>query len=181
MAGPRTMASRGLLSTAVGYLLLASGAALMFWILQMLDPTRSSELSTRSWFQYWSKVTGPGGFRMVGIAPRLGGSLALPRLPQSSWGSIDSRVVARKRCFWPAPRCHHSGRDQVPLPILEAVLQASTARTPSTTGFSGRTLRAERPCGSSGRRSRSSAWQKKSGTRHLAMAVPLGVRLKDPL
>lgn len=32
----------------------------MFWILHAVDPTRSADLSTRSWVQYWSKVTGPG-------------------------------------------------------------------------------------------------------------------------
>ena len=59
IAGPRAMSSRGLLSTAVGYLAMAAGAALMFWILHAVDPTRSAGLNARSWIQYWSRVTGP--------------------------------------------------------------------------------------------------------------------------
>lgn len=58
VAGPRNLASRGLLSTLVGYALLAIGAALTLLLLRILDPASSQDLETRSWVRYWSTVTG---------------------------------------------------------------------------------------------------------------------------
>lgn len=60
VAGPRVLAPRGLLSSVAGYLLMGIGAALTVWLLRMIDPSQPMELETRSWVQYWSKVTPTG-------------------------------------------------------------------------------------------------------------------------
>ena len=60
IAGPRRLVGSGLRSTASGYLMLAGGAALSVLILQLVDPSRSAELETRSWVQFWSTPTATG-------------------------------------------------------------------------------------------------------------------------
>jgi uncharacterized hydrophobic protein (TIGR00271 family) len=60
IGGPNVLASRGVISTVAGYLLLVVGAALTVLMLRMVDPTASIDLTTRSWVQYWSQVTGTG-------------------------------------------------------------------------------------------------------------------------
>lgn len=60
VAGPRALASRGILSSIAGYVLMGLGAAVVGWLLVLIDPSRSMDLDTRSWVQYWSKVTPTG-------------------------------------------------------------------------------------------------------------------------
>lgn len=60
IAGPRVMASRGLISTLAGYLMLALAAALTYWISRAVDPTAPAELAARSWIRYWSSVSATG-------------------------------------------------------------------------------------------------------------------------
>ncbi len=58
VAGPRTLASRGLWSTLAGYLALALGAFLALLVLRVVDSERSTDLASRHWVGYWSRVTG---------------------------------------------------------------------------------------------------------------------------
>lgn len=60
VAGPRVLASRGLRSTLAGYLALAAGALLALLALRAIDPAASTDLATRQWVVYWSRVTGSG-------------------------------------------------------------------------------------------------------------------------
>nr|MBA3835965.1 DUF389 domain-containing protein [Sphingomonas sp.] len=60
IGGPRVLASRGVLSSVVGYLLLALGAALAALLLAAVDPSRSADLHSREWVGYWSQVTATG-------------------------------------------------------------------------------------------------------------------------
>lgn len=71
VAGPRVLAPRGLLSGITGYLLMGLGAALTGWLLRMIDPSHPIDLETRSWVQYWSKVT-PSGTVLSFIASLAG-------------------------------------------------------------------------------------------------------------
>lgn len=58
IAGPRTLASRGLVSTLAGYLALALGAFLALLVLRVIDQDRSTDLAARHWVGYWTRVTG---------------------------------------------------------------------------------------------------------------------------
>ena len=60
ITGPRQIARSGLISAAAGYLLLAVGAIISVMILAAVDPTRSADLETRSWVQFWSTLTPTG-------------------------------------------------------------------------------------------------------------------------
>lgn len=60
IGGPGVLASRGLISTISGYLILAVGAALTLMLLQVVDSSASIDLTARSWVQYWSTVTWNG-------------------------------------------------------------------------------------------------------------------------
>lgn len=71
IGGPRRLASRGLLSTVAGYLLLALGAALTLGLLRVVDPAASLDLTTRFWVRYWSSVTPTGWFSHSSPAPRV--------------------------------------------------------------------------------------------------------------
>lgn len=57
IAGPRRIASSGLVSMVTGYLLLALGGVVSILILQTVDPSRSANLETRYWVQFWSTLT----------------------------------------------------------------------------------------------------------------------------
>ncbi len=65
IAGPRALATRGLLAGVTGYIALALGAALTFWFLRWFDPATSPDLHGRSWVQYWSELTPTGLFVAV--------------------------------------------------------------------------------------------------------------------
>lgn len=71
IGGPRVLASRGLASTAAGYLALALGAALTLLLLRVVDSTRPPDLETRYWVGYWSKMT-PVGVILALIAGAAG-------------------------------------------------------------------------------------------------------------
>lgn len=60
IGGPRVLASRGVLSSVVGYLLLVLGAAVAALLLAAVDPSRSADLHSREWVGYWSQVTATG-------------------------------------------------------------------------------------------------------------------------
>lgn len=60
IGGPRVLASRGVLSSVVGYLLLVLGAAVAAHLLAAVDPSRSADLHSREWVGYWSQVTATG-------------------------------------------------------------------------------------------------------------------------
>lgn len=71
IGGPRVLASRGLTSTAAGYLALALGAVLTLLLLRVVDSTRPPDLEARYWVGYWSKVT-PVGVILALIAGAAG-------------------------------------------------------------------------------------------------------------
>jgi uncharacterized membrane protein len=60
IAGPKEVASRGLLSMFVGYALLALGAALAALVIGLVDPSPPVELEADSWVRYWSTFTPEG-------------------------------------------------------------------------------------------------------------------------
>lgn len=60
ISGPRRIAKSGLVSAITGYVALAVGAAVALLILDVVDSTRTTELRTRSWVQFWSTLTATG-------------------------------------------------------------------------------------------------------------------------
>lgn len=60
VAGPRRIAKTGLVSAVAGYIALAVGAAVALLILHAVDSTRTAELRTRYWVEFWSTLTATG-------------------------------------------------------------------------------------------------------------------------
>lgn len=60
IAGPRELTRRGLLSTVVGYVMIALGGLLAVLVLQVIDPRASSALASRTWVTFWSTPTATG-------------------------------------------------------------------------------------------------------------------------
>ena len=85
VAGPRVLASRGLLSSVVGYLLLALGAALTLLLLQAIDLGQPADLEARSWVRYWSEVT-PSGALLSFLAGLAGAMVVTAQRPVLSAG-----------------------------------------------------------------------------------------------
>lgn len=80
IAGPRALASRGLLSSLIGYLLLGLGAALTYLLLRAIDASSAGEFSRHSWVQYWSTLTANGAL----VSLMAGGAGALVVAAQRS-------------------------------------------------------------------------------------------------
>ena len=57
LMGSRTTVGRGTGALLVGYTALALSAATTLWVLQAVDPSRSSELASREWIRYWSSFS----------------------------------------------------------------------------------------------------------------------------
>ena len=60
IVGPKRTAWSGALSSAAGYFGLALGGLASLLILGVVDPSRSADLQSRSWVQFWSTVTPTG-------------------------------------------------------------------------------------------------------------------------
>lgn len=65
IVGPRTMFTRGVGTTFFGYMALAASALLAVLILQVIDPSRAGDLSSREWIRYWSSLSASGAFVAV--------------------------------------------------------------------------------------------------------------------
>lgn len=75
LMGPRTMVSRGSAALLSGYTALALSAAVSFWVLQAIDPSRSTELESREWIRYWSTLSAPSVF--VSLAAGAAGAMVV--------------------------------------------------------------------------------------------------------
>lgn len=56
VADIRPLSSRGVLSVASGYLALMLGAAVVYYVMHLIDPSASTDLTSRSWVRYWSTL-----------------------------------------------------------------------------------------------------------------------------
>lgn len=69
--GPKTMLTRGAATSFLGYLSLTASAAIALWVLQTVDPSRSSDLLSREWIRYWSTLS-PSGVMVAIVAGAAG-------------------------------------------------------------------------------------------------------------
>jgi hypothetical protein len=60
IAARSELATRGALSTAAGYAMIALGGAVTLVVLRLVDPSADPDISSRQWVQYWSSFTAPG-------------------------------------------------------------------------------------------------------------------------
>jgi Domain of unknown function (DUF389) len=93
IGGPLSAARRGLASVAVGYAVLALGAALAALLLQAVGSSASSDLGAREWVRYWSSIQ-PSGIVVALFAGAAGALVLISRRTVFAAG-VSSRATWR--------------------------------------------------------------------------------------